>query len=402
MLLPLSNVPRDYAWGSASAISDLLGIPATGRPEAELWLGAHPASPARVHIEGEPVLDAWIAENPNRALRGSSHLPFLLKVLAADKPLSLQVHPSQAQAQAGFERENERGLSLDDPSRNYRDDQHKPELIVALSEEFVALSGFRPLEHSVADLRAIVAAHPAASTAAIFVTALEEIFAENPETTLAWAVETLLRGGPAAKTIVDEFVEAAAEPSAGSAAPDACATIQALGAAYPGDSGVLIGALLNRVVLKRGEALYLPAGNVHAYLHGLGIEVMSSSDNVLRGGLTEKHVDVDELLRVADLNPLLEPRWQGEQLSPQLTRFAPPVDDFVLFHYHSLASAIGPSDPITLGVAAIVLCVSGEVLVSGDHGSLVLHRGEACFLTGDEAHATITGVGEAFLATSRG
>jgi mannose-6-phosphate isomerase len=160
--------------------------------------------------------------------------------------------------------------------------------------------------------------------------------------------------------------------------------------------------MLNRVILDRGEAIYLPAGNVHAYIHGLGIELMSSSDNVLRGGLTAKHVDVDELLRIADFEPLTDARLAPTQLSSVLTRFEAPVDDFVLYRRQSLHSTAEPASTIDIAVAGIALCVNGQASLTGSHGSIQLSRGEACFVTGDEKFLQIDGPCEIFVATSRG
>ena len=400
MLLRLSNLPRDYAWGSSSAISQLLGTPQTGKPQAELWLGAHPGSPAVVEIDGSPTLDQWIAQDPARALHNATELPFLMKVLAAAEPLSLQVHPSAQQAVEGFARENAAGIAIDAPERNYRDDRPKPELIVAVSDRFVALSGFRPLRESAAELAAIAATDPRATTATAFISALGEILDENAETTLAWVVETLLRGGPTAGAIVADFTAAASTPVALEVAPATAQTLRDLGRAYPSDPGVLIGALLNRVELSRGEALYLPAGNVHAYLEGLGIEVMSSSDNVLRGGLTTKHVDVEELLRVTDFSALTDSRLAGIARSETLTEFSPGVDDFVLFHFS--ADQRGDAPPISLGVAGVALCIAGSVTLQGEKSEIVLERGDACFITGDERSVVLSGSGELFLSTNRG
>jgi mannose-6-phosphate isomerase len=401
MLLPLTNTPRDYAWGSTTAIAELRGVFPTGKPEAELWLGAHAGSPALIH-DGTPVpLDEWIAADPDRALAGASHLPFLLKILAAGKPLSLQAHPSRAQAQAGFARENARGIPLDSPVRNYRDDEHKPELIVALSAEFIALSGFRPLAQSLHDLQAICDCAPESSLAA-FVDELRDRALGSTSAALTWALESLLRGGEPARKLAVALAEAASTEQAITRAPATVATIRTLAAEYPGDPGVVIGALLNRVILDRGEALFLPAGNLHAYLSGLGVELMSSSDNVLRGGLTTKHVDVDELIRITDFEPLSEPRLASRALGDHLTGFVAPVDDFLLFRYEG--DLAGPRDEefIPLNVAAIAFCVRGQALLGGKNSSLTINRGEACFVTGDETTLNISGDAEVFIATSRG
>lgn len=402
MLLPLSNTPRDYAWGSTTAIADLLGRAPSGHPEAELWLGAHPGSSATVSAESPQRLDEWIASNPKRALAGGQALPFLLKVLAAAAPLSLQAHPSREQARAGFARENAAGVALDSPMRNYKDAEHKPELIVALSDEFIALCGFRQISATVHDLQALVDSTDASSAAEAFIDELRDRSSSGASKAYAWAVEHLLRGGDAVTAVIAQISSAAQTEQAAAVAPETTKTIRTLSSAYPADPGIVIGAMLNRVILDRGEAIYLPAGNVHAYIHGLGIELMSSSDNVLRGGLTAKHVDVDELLRIADFAPLTDPRLAPEELSPVLTRFEAPVDDFVLYRRDSLAAPAYSASKIEISVAGIALCLEGRARLSGPHGAIELSRGEACFVTGDEKFLEIDGSCDIFVATSRG
>lgn len=403
MFLPLTNTPRDYAWGSTTAIANMRGIEPSGGPEAELWLGAHPSSPALVSDGAQIPLDQWIAADPARALSEASKLPFLLKILAAAKPLSLQAHPSRAQAKAGFARENAAGIPLDSPIRNYRDDEHKPELIVALSDEFIALSGFRPIAASIHDLQAIADALPAERLNE-FIDELRERALGSSREALAWAMAYLLRGGDVSTGISRSLAAAAATEQAMVSAPQTAQTIRTLSAEYAGDPGVVLGALLNRVVLSSGEALFLPAGNLHAYLNGLGIELMSASDNVLRGGLTAKHVDVDELLRVTDFEPLLDPRLQPKNmLGPHVTTFVTPITDFMLYRYQG--SQPGPRDDVSvpLSVAGIAVCVGGEVVLGGaNNTSFTLRRGEACFITGDEKVLNLSGDGDVFVATSMG
>lgn len=399
MLLPLTNTPRDYAWGSATAIAQLRGVAPSGRPEAELWLGAHAASPALIH-DGTPIpLNEWIAADPDRALSGATSLPFLLKLLAAAKPLSLQAHPSRAQAQAGFARENAAGLAVDSPIRNYRDDEHKPELIVALSDEFIALSGFRPVAQSIHDLQAIADSAPDALLEQ-FVDDLRDRALGSARSALSWAVEYLLRGGETARKISLALERAALTDQALTHAPATTQTIRALAAEYSSDPGVVIGALLNRVVLDRGEGLFLPAGNVHAYIQGLGVELMSASDNVLRGGLTSKHVDVDELIRIADFEPLIDPRLTPREIDDHLAVFETDIDDFVLFHF--AADSVEAASHVPISVAAIAVCVAGTLELAGVHGRIQLEQGESCFVTGDEISLNISGAGELFVASSRG
>ncbi|WP_166866246.1 mannose-6-phosphate isomerase, class I [Salinibacterium sp. ZJ70] len=367
MFVEITNTPRDYAWGSRTAISELLGTPASGAPEAELWLGAHPGSPARLVGEERTLLDV-----------AGDRLPFLLKVLAAAAPLSLQAHPTMAQAAEGFARENAAGVPLDAPHRNYKDAFHKPELIYALSDPFRALSGFRP----VAETRAVLAPvedDPRMRPLADRLTgddALRDVF--------AW----LLAGG----SDVDDLVAAVVEASATADGPS-WETVRTLAEHFPGDPGIAISLLLHTVELAPGEALYLPAGNIHAYLEGLGIELMASSDNVLRGGLTPKHVDVPELLEVLDFTPGPAPYLAPEEVEPGVRAFRPGVPDFQLMVVESDALSRGLRIP--LDGPAIALCTEGEVAI--DNGPM-LTRGTAVF-AGGEPSLALRGSGRVFVAS---
>ena len=294
---------RTYAWGSHTAIADFTGRSSpTKHPEAELWLGAHPGDPARLAGDaGERSLLDTIAADPEGQLGASARqhfgdsLPFLAKVLAADEPLSLQAHPSEAQAVEGFAHEDRLQIPISAPTRNYRDRSHKPELLVALTP-FEALAGFRPVARTVEFLEALSVASLdpfvnllAGQTEADGLRALFTTWITAPQANLDVLVPAVLDGA------VDYLRSGAA-----AFATEAKTTLQ-LGEMYPGDAGVLASMLLNRISLKPGEGIYLTAGNLHAYLHGMGFEVMANSDNVLRGGLTPKHVDVPELLRGARL-----------------------------------------------------------------------------------------------------
>ncbi|MDG3008799.1 mannose-6-phosphate isomerase, class I [Rhodococcus sp. D2-41] len=300
----LEGAVRPYAWGSRTAIATLSGRPSpTPHPEAELWMGAHPANPARLlGPEGSRSLLDALGDAPERQLGTRSRaafgdrLPFLLKLLAADEPLSLQAHPSMSQAEEGYEREERLGVPLDSPIRNYRDRNHKPELVVALTE-FHALAGFRDPARTVEFLSALdvpelephiglLRGQPdAAGLRALFTT-----WITLPQPVLDALVPAVLDG-------------CVRHLSAGDAPfRDEVRTALELGETYPGDAGVLASLLLNRVTLEPGQGLYLAAGNLHAYLQGMAVEIMANSDNVLRGGLTPKHVDVAELLRVLDFS----------------------------------------------------------------------------------------------------
>jgi mannose-6-phosphate isomerase len=383
MFVEITNTPRDYAWGSTTAIAELLGTAPSGRPEAELWLGDHPGSPARlVGCAGKGVGAAIGTLTGTLADVESERLPFLLKVLAAASPLSLQAHPNTAQAQAGFAAENAAGIPLDAPERNYKDPFHKPELIYALSDSFRALCGFR----AVAETRTLLL--PVSGDARI-TPLLDRLVGDS---SLRATFEWLITRGDG----VDELIAAVTEKAGETSAVDdgaAWDTVRRLADSFPGDPGIAISLLMHTVTLTPGQALYLPAGNIHAYLEGLGIEVMASSDNVLRGGLTPKHVDVPELLKVLDFRPLpvpyLEPSWP----QPGVAVFRPDVPDFVLTVVSPDAALAGVTLPLT--GPAIALCTGGAVTLGGHE----LERGHA-FYVADEPSLAVSGDGMLFIAST--
>lgn len=414
MFVRLENIPRDYAWGSTTAIAELLGRKPSGFPEAELWLGTHAGSPIRIVdpavVGGYQTLAQWVAAEPEFTLGATveqagepAALGFLLKILAAEHPLSLQTHPSVEQARDGFAREDAAGIPLSSPSRNYKDRNHKPELIVALSPTFEALCGFRPA-HEVIELLGGFAKLGHAS--GVPVSAIEDFAAVasamgtgGDERFIAWALEWLLTRADGVRELVDECVLLAAVVGAHHTAIEAeLATISELAPEYPGDPGIVLALLLNRVRLNRGEALYLPAGNMHAYLRGLGVELMASSDNVLRGGLTPKHVDVAELLTITQCQPLPIPRLPGATMDPGVEIFAPDISDFSLVHASLEKSVNGGHASVNFGGPAIVICAAGEIVLTGEQSSLVLSRGEFCFASPGEGTVALDGLGEIFVA----
>lgn len=379
----LQNAIQPYAWGSTTSLPALLGVAPDGRPQAELWMGAHPLAPSRLKEEGER-LDEAIAREPERwlgaelARRYDAKLPFLLKILAAAEPLSLQAHPSLEQAREGFADEEARGIPRDAPHRNYKDANHKPELLCALTP-FHALCGFRVAEEIAALFEGLGVAD------------------------LGWAISAL-RGGEAAAhrlvfarlmTLPDEArarlvaeVSAAARASSGEAYRWAARMAEL----YPGDAGVITSMMLNLVTLAPGEAIYLPAGNLHAYLDGTGVELMASSDNVLRGGLTKKHVDVAELLKVLDFSPrpasILTPVKQGAEAV-----YPTPAPEFRL-------SRIDVTSPLTLEGEGprILFCLEGPLQLRGEV-ALELQRGQSVVIPATERAMRIEGRGIAFLAS---
>lgn len=368
MFIGITNTPRDYAWGSHTAIAQLLGREPSGAPEAELWLGAHPGSPARLTDGTGRTLPDVVA----------GRLPFLLKVLAAEAPLSLQAHPTSAQAEAGFAAEEAAGVPIDAPERDYKDPFHKPELIYVLSDRFRALCGFRPAAETVA-LLAPLADDP---RVAAFAARLTDDAAIRP------VFEWLIAGGDE----VDELSAALVEASATADDPS-WDTVRTLADHAPGDPGIVISLLLHTAELRPGQVLYLPAGNIHAYLSGTGIELMAASDNVLRGGLTPKYVDVPELLRVLDFRPLPLPYLEPERPAPGVEVFRPDVPDFVLTVVDADAAERGVTLP--LEGPAIALCLDGAVVLGGEHG---LERGQSVFVDG-EAVLAIGGRGRLAVAT---
>ncbi|MEU7758064.1 MULTISPECIES: mannose-6-phosphate isomerase, class I [Micromonospora] len=374
---------RDYAWGSRTAIAELQGrpVPSNG-PEAELWLGAHPGAPATVQRDGRPVslTDLLVAE-PGHWLgerlvgRFGTRLPFLLKVLAADSPLSLQAHPDAEQARAGH--------AADVGRVNYVDPYHKPELLVALSE-FDALCGFRDPGES------------AEAIAAFGVPALEPVVAalRDGPAGLREAVRLLLSWPQAERAGLVAAVLAAAE--AGPASADA-ELVRTLAAGYPADPGVVVALLLHHVRLSPGEGIWMPAGNLHAYLRGTGVEIMAASDNVLRGGFTAKRVDVDELLRVLRFEVLTRPVLRPEQVEPGVLTWPVPVEDFALHRVEVAAGSAGVR--LTLPGPRVVLCRAGKLTVDDGVGSVTLDAGQAAVGTAAGGPLAVSGAGEAFVAT---
>nr|WSX79208.1 mannose-6-phosphate isomerase, class I [Streptomyces sp. NBC_00899] len=394
----LLNTIRPYAWGSTTAIPELIGTQPTGEPQAELWMGAHPGAPSRLDRGAGPVpLDTLIDADPTAELgaaavkRFGPRLPFLLKVLAAGAPLSVQVHPDLDQAKAGYADEEARGVPLDAPHRNYKDANHKPEMLVALSP-FDGLCGFRrPTEAAdLIDALGVGALAPYA-----------DILRAHPEDqALREVLAAVLGADPAAMAdTVHAAAQAAARLAATPGTPHAAdyAAYAKAAHSFPGDRGVIAAMLLNYVRLQPGEALYLGAGVPHAYLDGLGVEIMANSDNVLRCGLTPKHIDVPELLRVvrfeADAPAVLRPEAapDGEEL------YAAPIDEFRLSRY-----VLAPgSDPRALepGTPQILLCTAGQASLRAQDGTaLTLDRGESCWIPAGE-RTELSGDGTVFRAT---
>lgn len=383
----LSNTVRPYAWGSTTAIPELLGTVPTGEPQAEMWMGAHPGAPSRLNRgrdSGEQALSAVIDADPQAELGAATvrkfgpRLPFLLKLLAAGSPLSLQVHPNLAQAKEGYEAEERCGVPIDAPHRNYKDANHKPELICALTP-FDGLCGFRAPEAT-----AELLARLDVDSLKPYVDLLR---AHPEEAALREVLTAVLTADPVDMAATVTEAAAAADRLGGDYAP-----YVSIAHHYPGDRGVIAAMLLNYVQLQPGEALFLGAGVPHAYLNGLGVEIMANSDNVLRCGLTPKHVDVPELLRIVRfeatdpgvLRPEASP--SGEEL------YDTPIDEFRLSRY-ALAPGAKPRD-LTAATPQILLCTEGTPRAN----DMELTPGGSVFAAAGEK-TELSGTGTVFRAT---
>lgn len=378
MLIRLDNAPRDYAWGSPTLIPALQDREPTGAPEAEIWFGDHPGDPAEVTGQSGRTLDVVLAE------RGDPPLPYLLKVLAAASSLSIQAHPSKAEAVAGFAREEAAGIARGAHDRTYRDDNHKPEIIVALSDVFRALVGLRPLP---ATRRLIAALGPGPGRAALAARLEGDDEAAALRETLAW-----LLSGQATAEVAD--IAGALSGAADAEFSAELDVLRRIAADFPGDPGVVVALLMNLVRLRRGEALYAPAGVLHAYQDGLGVELMAASDNVLRGGLTPKHIDVPELMRLVDTTPASPPVIRPQQVDGA-TVFDVGIPDFRLLHVRCRPEA-GRVVPVT--GPTIALSVAGTVEVAAGAARHALTPGQAVFATADERALQVSGDGELYLA----
>ena len=383
MLEKLTNQALDYAWGSTTLISDYFGIPATGAPMAEIWFGTHDGSPTKV-VGLDSSLHTLL-----EAQGRSSRLPFLLKILAAGAPLSIQAHPNPEQAIEGFARENAAGIPISASHRNYKDDLAKPEQIVALSESFDALVGF-------ADPRVVIEKFEE----------LQEVASNELESLLTKWVSWLgeqdgirkvfldtLTSADVTESLISDLVDAAEQ------CPGLVDLVSYLNTHHGLDRGIASALLLNHMTLKKGEAVFVPAGMPHAYLSGLGIEIMLASDNVLRGGLTPKHIDVEELSKVLVFEATEPKLTTTKVLANGLSRFEIPTKEFDFY-----SVSVGSNNllmDLNLPGDAIVLCVSGALAVSNSKEERqVINPGEAAFISGDARTFSVSGNGTGFIAVS--
>jgi len=384
VLVKLTNQALDYAWGSKTLISDYFGIPATGKPMAEIWFGTHEGSPTEVVGQEASLHEVLSAQGRQ------SRLPFLLKILAAEAPLSIQAHPNPEQAVEGFSRENALGLLVDAANRNYKDDRAKPELIVSLTDRFDALVGFSD--------RAVIQERFAELLEASSSEKLSEILKQwisllEAESGIEKVFLQTLTSPDCDESFIANLIDAAEQ------CPALVDLVVHLAEHHGKDRGVASALLMNHMVLGRGEGVFVPAGMPHAYLSGLGVEVMLASDNVLRGGLTPKHIDVEELSRVLVFESTEPNLVKTKTLAVGFEKFDLPTPEFDFYR-----AEVGSNNllaDLNLPGDAIVLCTQGSVAVSNSQEEReVIGSGEAVFMAGDARSFSLTGNGTVFMAVS--
>ncbi len=391
----MKNQIRDYAWGHHRHIPEMLGITwPEGKPAAEVWMGAHPSAPSLIDIDGQWTgLDEWISNNPVSILGHETSqmygkLPYMLKLLAAGKSLSIQAHPDRKKAEEGFARENDLGISLDSPFRQYKDNNHKPEIIMALTP-FTAMIGFRsPYEifdnfHSLGELEK-----------------LDCLKKDGEKGLKDFTYELLTLPEIQRRYLLEKTLESARNPHASGWDDIQCKWLLQLSHQFPMDAGILAPLFLNLVQIKPGQALYQPARVLHAYLSGFGVELMASSDNVLRGGLTPKNIDVNELLQVLDFQPtepaILEIPVGKNANSVEF--FPTEAKEFSL----GIGRPGGKNDSelrIPGGEGPlIILCLKGSVSLEDEKDALSLSAGKSAFVPFSASDIRISGTGEVVLA----
>ena len=359
-ILKMQNTIQPYAWGSRHGLAEFMGeSEPSDNPKAELWMGAHPKAPSKVWLAGRwQSLDKVIEEDPRGVLgvetasRHANRLPYLLKVLAADEPLSIQAHPSEQQAREGFKHENDQGIPLSAGHRNYKDSNHKPECICAMTP-FWGVCGFRPTTEMLPLVKTIWPKGDAATDALLGL--LED------RQNLALFFEKLMTLDEDARhALLDQVIDRATPIADQHAVFD---WVLRLHRRYPYDIGVLSPVLLNLFCLQPQEALFLPACQLHAYFEGMGIEIMANSDNVLRGGLTPKHVDVPQLLQILDFEAMPLDLMKPAVIGPVEYRYPSQAEEFVLSRLVVSDTIPYISPESNRRSAEILLCTDGEASV---------------------------------------
>lgn len=382
-----------YPWGTFDAIHELLRTEPDGRPLAEFWLGAHPLAPSAL---SGTTLDAALEQRP--ALLGDKsvaafgpRLPFLMKILSARHALSLQAHPNRDQAEAGFAAEEAAGLPRESPQRTYKDTWPKPEVLVAL-DEFRTLAGFRDPAIT-AELFNALQAGPEVDRL------IAPLRARGGEAGLQEVFLQVLSLDADQRDVVDAVLSAAVthRDADGQLGQFAKVALE-LDDVFPGDPGIVAALLMNPVTLQPGEALFVPPGRMHAHMRGTGIEVMASSDNVLRGGLTSKHIAVDELVTVVDFAWGTPTVRKAQETSPGVWTYETPAPEFEVNRIETtLDTTVALPERSD---ARILLVTRGQLTLASATGTLELTQGDAAFLSANDADIRATGDAQAFLASS--
>lgn len=396
----MRNPIQHYAWGTRDTLAQMRGAPVPApEPEAELWVGAHPKSPSHlVQDGGERSLAEAVEAEPDRFLpEGAERFPFLFKILAIAAPLSLQVHPSREQAEAGFAAEEAAGVPVDAPHRNYRDRGAKPETVIAVSPVRI-LTGIRPAEQlreiaEALDLRWL--AEKAQLDAAALIRAIfdadDAAAARDLQVTVAAARDW------AAEHPFDPHHTPAHQEAAGERITALADLVLLLDEAYPGDRGILVATAMSQLFLEPGQSAHTPAGQVHAYVSGTAVEIMEASDNVMRAGLTPKHVDVEQMLAVLVPDQPAPPLRGPEEAAPGVHRYA--TWDPALSVTRLDLDGQEPLSFRCEGLSAL-LCTDGEVEVTGPDGVAHRLRGTDSLLhTGTPDDLVLTGAGRLYCAS---
>jgi len=357
----LENTVKQYAWGSPEWIPNLTGQENPDKkPWAELWMGIHPDGPSKITVDGKTLPLSELAA-----------LPFLLKFLAAESPLSIQAHPNLRQAKEGFEKENRAGVTLDAPERNYKDPNHKPEIVCALGP-FTAMAGFRDAAET-EQLLSLVSGTEGLQKALRggyrpFLAALSGLGKKEREALTGAVLQAAGKDNPVSPlSLCGELAQR-----------------------YPGDPGILAPLYLNVLDLNPFEAIFIPAGILHAYIHGIALECMANSDNVLRGGLTPKHIDLEELLSIVSFEPYKPELLKPIALSSGCFRYESPCDEFTLYLINGASSQGNAPAELEASGNAIIAVIDGtaecSVIKTDCSGqktvlqkNIFLNRGESAF-----------------------
>jgi mannose-6-phosphate isomerase len=381
----MDNVIQNYAWGSVDSIATLFNVPnPNNEPQAEIWMGAHFGGCSKVITkDGSKLLSELIAENKKDCLAQDTaerygELPFLFKVLAAANALSIQVHPNKQEAEIGFARENDRGIPFGAAERNYKDPNHKPELVYALTT-YDALNGFRAYSDIIANFTSAK------------ISTIESLFdafkANQSENGLqAFFIAILSLEGRDKITALDELLEYAQNNSQDRLP----ALILELSKHYPNDIGLFVPMMLHYITLQPGDAMYLDARTPHAYLKGTGLEVMASSDNVLRAGLTPKHIDIIELAKCTSFAEKPESTLLIEAHSNKgALEYQIPVDDFKFSVY-----LIAEQTQVCVNSAEIIFAIDESTTLTHDSGeSITIVKGQSVFIPAATHRYTLSSKG---------